>query len=178
MVKEGKKAEFKELLNKLDDEVKKSGLNKKFEDATIPIGDKHSLLMFDTTEVRISKNAREDGRILFFTKVNAIKNEENNEFNINKNKVNKDTDYVAFEIMPLLKKHLLENKKLQEKFMSYIALYFLSAKRENRDIKNHFIGFLGKADDDHFIQSIREKDEKYYKKHLERIIKAHSDIEK
>ena len=139
--KENKK-EFKELLKKLDNEVKKSKHNKKFEDTIIiPVGDKHCLLLFDTTEVRVSKNAIEDGRILFFTKVNAMKNEENNEFNTKKNKANEDTDYVAFEIMPLLKKRLLENKKLQEKFMSYVALYFLNTKRENRDRKNHFIGF-------------------------------------
>jgi len=134
--------------------------------------------MFDTTEIKVTKNAREDGRILFFTKINALKKEEDNEFNLNKKKANKDTDYVAFEIMPLLKKHLLENDKLQKTFMSYVALYFLRAKKENREPKKRFIGFLAKGEDDYFVQSLRKKDIEYYGKHLDGIIKNHSDIEK
>ena len=178
MIKKEDKKEFKELLNKLDNEVKKSGLNERFEDVTFPIGDKHCLLMFDTTEIKVTRNAREDGRTLFFTKVNALKKEEDNEFNLNKKKTNKDTDYVAFEIMPFLKEYLLEHKDIQKTFMSYVEFYFLRAKKENREQKKHFIGFLAKGDDNNFVQSFRKKDVEYYKKHLDGIIKNHSDIEK
>ena len=158
---------------------KKDSVKNKIQDTIIPIGDKYCLNLFDTTEVKVSKSSIDDGRILYFTKINAFEEKQNSVFNTNRNKVSEDTDYVAFEMMPLLKKHLLKNPELQKKFMSYVALYFLNEKKENRDEKYHFIGLMSPADDEHYINSIRKKDKEYFKENLERIVKAHSnEVEK
>ena len=154
---------------------KKENVKKQIQDTIIPIGDKYCLSLFDTTEVKVSKSTINDGRILYFTKINAFVQKENSVFNTNKNKVSENTDFVAFELMPLLKKRLLEKPELQRNFMSYIALYFLGEKRENRNDKYHFIGLMSPADDEHYINSVRKKDIKYFKENLERIVNAHSN---
>lgn len=157
---------------------KEEKVNSKIQDTTIPIGDKYCLNLFDTTEVKVSKSAIISGRELYFSKINALEKTNDNVLNLNKNVIDANTDYVAFEILSSLKKQLLENPELQRYFMSYVALYFLNTKRENRDERYHYIGFLTKAEERHFAQSFTEKEIEYFENNLERIIKAHCEIEK
>ena len=152
-------------------------LNDNIQDTTMKIGKSNYYVdLYDTTEVKVSRGQIENSRILYFSKV-YVYEKQNEKLEEKKNIKKEDIDYVAFEMVSSLKKRLLENPEMQEKFMSYVALYFFNQKKENRDRKEHYIGLMAPADEGHYINSISKKDREYFEAHLARIIKTHSNDE-